>query len=268
MSVYDSALYQGKMWFAYELKDGSGNYKEEYRLLMRMESQKHSFVCPECQEKMMLCAGNIMEPYFRHYSDGECARKAIPGSGMTLAARRMIYHILRSSFPEAEIETCVKLNYEGIKHADISADFLVRLSGERLLAATYLSCERKLAEWEETHLICQSVGIEDVWFLNARYFWSDRRTTFEYLVSKYFPLRLYIEYDTGSVQIREDKVLFQIPVLEFILHEDGSAKCRDALKQIEEMQEEQMQETVYRKADSEEVGSCIQLCLFDDWQSR
>lgn len=53
-------------------KDENGNYKQELRLKMKKESQKHCFSCPECGESLILNAGNIRQPYFSHYAGSDC----------------------------------------------------------------------------------------------------------------------------------------------------------------------------------------------------
>lgn len=45
------AVYQNEIWRAASLKDENGNYKQELRLKMKKESQKHCFSCPECGGK-------------------------------------------------------------------------------------------------------------------------------------------------------------------------------------------------------------------------
>lgn len=229
MAIYDSALYQGKVWYAYDLKDYEGYYDEELRLFMKKESQSLCFTCPDCHEKMMLCAGNIMEPYFRHYSDVECTRKSIKGKGKTLEARRMLYHVLRKSFPNSEITTNSKLIFEGNKSIDLSADFLVEL-GEQQLVASYLSYEMKLDDWEKQHLIYQSAGVEDIWFLNASHFYTVEPNAFEYMISKYYDKMFYIDYHFVEIQVREnrrisnytqEREVYKYPLDEFFLKKSG-----------------------------------------------
>ena len=47
------AVYQNEIWRAASLKDENGNYKQELRLKMKKESQKHCFSCPECGESQI-----------------------------------------------------------------------------------------------------------------------------------------------------------------------------------------------------------------------
>lgn len=51
------AVYQNEIWRAASLKDENGNYKQELRLKMKKESQKHCFSCPECGVSLILNAG-------------------------------------------------------------------------------------------------------------------------------------------------------------------------------------------------------------------
>src|SRR5690349_15986705 len=103
MVFNENALYHGNLWSAYELKDFDGNYKEELRLHMRKESQKNQFICPDCREHLILCAGPIMEPFFKHHGASACITLSENGKKRNMIARRMLYYLAKSSFTEATI---------------------------------------------------------------------------------------------------------------------------------------------------------------------
>lgn len=72
MSERLSVLFQEKLICAFELVDADGYYREEERRKVRIASQEGELLCPDCGERMILCAGAIVQPYFRHYKIQEC----------------------------------------------------------------------------------------------------------------------------------------------------------------------------------------------------
>ena len=72
MSERLSVLHHGKSICAFELVDAKGQYIEEIRHDIREASQAGELICPECGQKMILCAGAIIQPYFRHFKRQAC----------------------------------------------------------------------------------------------------------------------------------------------------------------------------------------------------
>lgn len=72
MSERLSVLYHGKSICAFELVDREGRYIEEVRHDVREASQAGELVCPDCGQRMILCAGAIIQPYFRHFKRQAC----------------------------------------------------------------------------------------------------------------------------------------------------------------------------------------------------
>lgn len=196
MVINESAYYKGKLWCAYELKDHFGNYKEELRLKMRKESQERMFTCPDCGEPLILCAGPIMEPFFKHYEDTNCIINRKDTNVRNIVARRMLYHLARDSFPTTVIEVGKKLD------KGVTADIWIQADG-RTLVFEYLSYEMKLAVWEEKHNYFKEQGITDVWFLNYKRYQYETKTTFEYMISKDTKVLKFIDYETGEIILKE-----------------------------------------------------------------
>ncbi|SFR65005.1 competence protein CoiA family protein [Anaeromicropila populeti] len=197
MVINESAYYNGKLWCAYELKDTRGNYKEEYRLFMRKESQKNKFICPDCGERLILCAGLIMEPFFKHHENSACINRSEAGNRRNIAARRMLFHLAKSSFPEAVIEFNKKIQDK------ITVDLLVTTNGGGQLALEYLSYEIKLEEWEHKHECYQKNNIIDIWFLNSKRYQMEKPTTFEYMMTKYKSVLNFIDYENNLIILKE-----------------------------------------------------------------
>ncbi|MGN0382865.1 MAG: competence protein CoiA family protein [Eubacterium sp.] len=64
--------YQNQTICAYDLLDYNGQYIEEVRHELRIASQSGMLCCPDCKERMILCAGAIRQPYFRHFQLQHC----------------------------------------------------------------------------------------------------------------------------------------------------------------------------------------------------
>lgn len=105
MVIQENAFYKNELWCVYELKDAQGNYDEETRLKMRKASQNNEFVCPDCGEHLVLCAGNKVEPYFRHHENANCPVRTNGQGTRYLLARRLLFQVAKRSFPHAAI-TC------------------------------------------------------------------------------------------------------------------------------------------------------------------
>ncbi len=72
MSERLSVLFRGKSICAFELVDLEGQYIEETRHRVRIASQAGELFCPDCGQRMILCAGAVIQPYFRHFQRQEC----------------------------------------------------------------------------------------------------------------------------------------------------------------------------------------------------
>lgn len=200
MVINESAYYQGKLWCAYELKDHFGQYKEELRLTMRKESQERKFTCPDCGEPLILCAGPIMEPFFKHYENTKCIIDRKEVNRRNVVARRMLYHLAKDSFPEAELIVNQKLEEK------VVPDIYIKTKKGQLVFE-YLSYEIKLADWEKKHDFYQEHGIVDVWFLNYKRYQYETKTTFEYMVSKTTKVLKFIDYESGEILLKERRTL-------------------------------------------------------------
>lgn len=227
MVINESAYYHGKLWCAYELKDHFGNYKEELRLHMRKESQERKFTCPDCNQPLILCAGPIMEPFFKHYETNNCIINRREVNRRNLVARRMLFHLAKDSFEDATIELNKKLKEKVIPDIFIQTP-------THTLVFEYLSYEIKLNAWEEKHQYYQENGITDVWFLNYKHYQYETKTTFEYMVSRTTKVLKFIDYEEGSIILKEkckrkngqeQLVAKSYPIEEIRIDEEGIAIC-------------------------------------------
>lgn len=225
MVIQDCAYYEGKRWYAYELKDMSGKYDEEYRLKMRKESQKNAFTCPDCGEPLILCAGVVMEPFFKHHEDSNCIRHDLRGSNKSFVAKRMLYYFLKQSYPGKEILSNVSPE-EGIY-----IDFVIELEDYPAIAVKYIATTPLLEQFEQEYEELQMLGYQPIYIMKYQDKWKDRPfTTFEYLVSKLQGEVRYIDIYDQSLFIKkvlplEDTDILmgkKYPLMNLYVREDGS----------------------------------------------
>jgi len=65
-------MYRDKSICAFELVNAEGQYIEKIRHDVREASQAGELLCPDCGQRMILCAGAVVQPYFRHFKKQEC----------------------------------------------------------------------------------------------------------------------------------------------------------------------------------------------------
>lgn len=232
MVTMESAYYKGRLWCAYELKDEKGRYYEEYRLEMRKESQKHQFICPECMEPLILCAGPIMEPFFKHYENSNCTMKSLYGKGNFLLGRRILYQLARRSFPLAAISMNPKLSdrYYGGVVIEFQKEETQKKFTSKKISIEFITHDMNLSEWEEKMNFYLESQILPVWILNSSKYRKEFITTFEYLITKesseiikvlnpkensiYLKKRIPILEDNGSKIITSEYFLDEVLLLE------------------------------------------------------
>lgn len=227
MVTQENALYQGGLWCAYELKNYEGRYKEDLRLQMRMASQNHELICPDCKESIILCAGMIREPYFRHHAETDCKARSNGNQGDYPLARRLLYQLAKRSFPEAEIYCSKEV---GIYVADIYIDNM-----NKPMVMEYLSYDMKLNEWLEKHAYYEKEGIIDVWFLNSKKYRFEAPTTFEYLIATKKHILNILDTHNGEITLKKilrldgqsvGKVMSKFYFLpDLTINEEGTLQC-------------------------------------------
>ncbi len=223
----ENALYQDELWCAYELKDYEGRYKEDLRLQMRMASQNHELICPDCKESVILCAGMIREPYFRHHAETECKAHSNGNQGDYPLARRLLYQLAKRSFPDSVI-------YCSKDVGKYVADIYIH-NNQKPMVMEYLSYDMKLNEWLDKHAFYEKEGITDVWFLNSKKYRFEAPTTFEYLIATKKYILNILDTHSGEVTLKKilrlngqsvGKVIAKGYFLpELTIDEEGSLNC-------------------------------------------
>lgn len=195
MVIQENAFYKNELWCVYELKDAQGNYDEETRLKMRKASQNNEFVCPDCGEHLVLCAGNKVEPYFRHHENANCPVRTNGQGTRYLLARRLLFQVAKRSFPHAAI-TCSR---QGGKYV---SDIFIE-DGDLKMVLEYAGQDLKLDLWEKKHAHYKKEGIIDLWFLNGRKYEDDKMATFEYLLYSNQGILLLLDMEDQKLRLKQ-----------------------------------------------------------------
>lgn len=195
MITQENACYKNELWCVYELKDAQGNYYEETRLKMRKASQNNEFVCPDCGEYLVLCAGNKVEPYFRHHENANCPVRTNGQGSRHLLARRLLFQAAKRSFPNAEI-TCSR---QGGKYI---SDIFIK-DGNMKMVLEYAGQDVKLELWEKKHAYYKEEGIMDLWFLNGKKYADDVLATFEYLIYSNQGIILLLDMEDQEIRLKQ-----------------------------------------------------------------
>lgn len=153
------ALYRGKEFCSYSLKDSRGHYYEDLRKEMRKESQANRFICPECGEFLILNAGPILPPYFSHHKGSLCHMEQHGESREHREGRFLLYLLAKNSFQDAFIRT----NYvhENKKRSHIYVE-----TKQSKLAINYITSRVIIRDWEEKHQYYIDNHIKEVWILS------------------------------------------------------------------------------------------------------
>lgn len=175
------AVFCGEIWSADQLKMADGNYNQELRLYMKKESQGHAFYCPECGENLILCAGNIREPYFRHYDGSECVLAEKESAERYYSQLACMEDLVKKSFPHARItHYCVVAEH-------MRSQLLVETEAA-VYALNYVSDSANLIWLEKKLRIMSECGVVPIWFTLHKENPSQTPTTVEYAISRFQPL--------------------------------------------------------------------------------
>ena len=105
----ENCLFDGKELCVFELKDNLGYYDNDLVISWKELAHDKKLLCPECGAKVRLAAGQIVEPYFAHYDKKECSYGNTIESEESRKAKRLLYLLLKESFPNHEIHARYKL---------------------------------------------------------------------------------------------------------------------------------------------------------------
>ena len=99
----ENCHFHGKEICSYELKDKHGIYHQDQVIELKKAAAKGELRCVDCGQRVYLAAGLIKEPYFSHYDLENCSYGATAESEESKKGKRLLYHLLTSSFKNHNI---------------------------------------------------------------------------------------------------------------------------------------------------------------------
>ncbi len=105
----ENCFYNGKEICTYNLKDKQHYYINELVEEWKLAANRGKLTCSECGGRVYLAAGPIMEPYFAHYDKQSCPYGNLTESEELKKGKRLLYTLLRKSFPDGEIHARYKM---------------------------------------------------------------------------------------------------------------------------------------------------------------
>jgi competence protein CoiA len=190
----ENSIYNGKEICTYDLKDKNHYYISDLVEEWKLAAYEGKLLCSECGQKVYLAAGQIMEPYFAHYDKLACPYGNVTESEELKKGKRLLYSLLKKSFPEGEIHarykmkngmysTCYVSNPNG---SDIAIDYHLQHSG--------------IGKFQERDRYYNSSGILPIYILSINKCGKDKQISwYENLIQKSIGLCIFL--DAGNEEI-------------------------------------------------------------------
>lgn len=158
----ENCLYQGKIICTYDLKDLNGYYYEDLVLEWKQSAADRNLICTECGAPVYLAAGPIKEPYFAHYDLEKCDYGSGYESEELKKGKRLLYQLLRRSFPEADIQARFRMEN------GLYTTLLCILEDGRTFAIDYRLQNNSLEKFRERDDFYQSNRIKPIYVISKR----------------------------------------------------------------------------------------------------
>ncbi len=157
----ENSIYHGKLICTYDLKDENGIYYEDLVLEWKEAAADRGLRCVDCGAPVYLAAGPIKEPYFAHYDAEECDYGSRQESEELKKGKRLLYQLLKRSFPDCNIQTRYRLEN------GIYTTFYCEL-GEERIALDYRLVNNSLEKYRIRDNYYQSHNIKVIYILGNR----------------------------------------------------------------------------------------------------
>lgn len=105
----ENCIYNSKEICTYDLKDKNSYYINDMVIEWKIAANSGKLICSECGQKVYLAAGPIKEPYFAHYDKQACTYGNQNESEELKKGKRLLYSLLKKSFPEYDIRARYKM---------------------------------------------------------------------------------------------------------------------------------------------------------------
>lgn len=158
----ENCLYHKKTICTFDLKDSNGYYYEDMVLTWKEAAAQRQLICSECGAPVYLAAGPIKEPYFAHYDLEDCDYANGHESEELKKGKRLLYQLLKRSFPEADIQARFRMG-NGLYSTLYSI-----LPGGRSFAVDYRLQNNTLEKFRERDTFYQANIIKPIYILGKR----------------------------------------------------------------------------------------------------
>ncbi len=157
----ENSIYRGKMICTYDLKDENGIYYEDTVLEWKEAAADRGLHCVDCGAPVYLAAGPIKEPYFAHYDIEECVYGSGQESEELKKGKRLLYHLLKRSFPDSNIQARYRL--ENGMYSTLFCD-----NSSQLIAMDYRLVNNSLQKFRLRDDYYQTHRIKVIYILGKR----------------------------------------------------------------------------------------------------
>ncbi len=157
----ENCYYRCKVLCTFELKDDMGFYYEDKVLAWKEAAAERVLTCTECGAPVYLAAGTIKEPYFAHYDLEDCDYGSGQESEELRKGKRLIYQLLRRSFPEYDIQARYRLE-NGMYASMFCTD------GDHSIVIDYRLLNSSLQKFRERDNYYQASSLTVVYILGKR----------------------------------------------------------------------------------------------------
>lgn len=228
MSERLSAIYQGHPVCTFSLLDENNQYIEEVRSELRMASQEGKLFCPDCKNRLVLCAGPVRMPYFRHFDIGACnysMQMRTEAGKRKYLCRKLLYQLVQQS------------NYSFIEIDEKGLTPIIFSCADKKVGYVYLDGKtRNYKILRDEVFQYHEKGIELYFFLSAKYMTNGSNLT----------------SDEAEIARLNHQIIF------YIDEKDNTVYMRKAYKNSKNVREYYTQKYEWKKLQINESGELTQ----------
>lgn len=224
----ETCYHNGEELCAYDLKDQSGYYINDKVTNWKLAASKGGLICSDCGQRVYLAAGPIREPYFAHYDLQSCSYSEVVESEELRKGKRLIYHVLKRSFPEGEIHSRYRMEN------GMYSTFFIISHDQRSFAIDYRLQHNSLEQFMERDKYYKEHNIIPIYILGIRKISENQQISwYENLLQDSTGICIYLngqretvvlkkqyEYHLGTQRVLRF-VQFTYPISEINIMEDG-----------------------------------------------
>lgn len=228
----ENCIYLGSTICTFDLKDENGYYYEELVLNWKEAAAGRLLKCSECGAPVYLAAGPVKEPYFAHYDLEECDYGSGHESEELKKGKRMLYQLLKRSFPEGDLQARFRL-----ENGSYSTLFCILEDG-RSFAVDYRLQNNSLEKFRDRDTYYQGNRIRPIYILGKRqqkdtkqldWYQNLIQTSMGYLAfldtdQEKLTLKKSFSYRLGNMR-KFAYCIRTYPVRELLLEADGRMIC-------------------------------------------